>query len=303
ELLLDFGTPNEHIFLFNAREILRKSESDKRILLAIANITKRKKVEKDYLTTIEELGRTNEQLDQFVHVASHDLQEPLRKIMTFVNRITEGRAKLSEDDLEAYLNKIQSSSSRMSALIKNMLNYARLKDPGQLYERTDLNTVMADIIKDFELLIEQKGAELHIGELPTLDAMPLQINQLFYNLISNALKFSSEGVSPIISISSRRLTEEEVDEYPALHSKTKHHEIIVRDNGIGISPEYKEKIFNIFQRLNPSSQYLGTGIGLAICKEIVQNHQGTIFALSKEGEGTAFHVVLPSRRHASENRS
>ena len=195
--------------------------------------------------------------------------------------------------MEIYLDKITTSSERISALIRNMLNYARLAHHGQLYERTDLNAVLKDILCDFELLIEQKDADMHIGEMPSLECIPLQINQLFYNLVSNALKFTKDGTSPIISISSRKLSDEEAKIIETLEKGLKYYEIVVRDNGIGFNKKHNERIFAIFQRLNPSSQYLGTGIGLALCKRITENHFGDIIAESKEGEGAAFHIYLP----------
>lgn len=296
ELTLETDTGGELVFRFNAREIVRVSEARKLILLEISDITRRKAVERNYLTTIDELNRTNEQLDQFVHVASHDLQEPLRKITTFAGRITAKGKGISDKDLDTYLSKITASSARMSALIKNMLNYARLAHHEQLFERTDFDSVLTDILSDFELLIEQKGAEMQIGRLPKLEAVPLQINQLFYNLISNALKFSKEGRSPISSITSRKLPEKEIGDHTSLDPDLSYHEIVVRDNGIGFDERHGQRIFAIFQRLNPSSQYLGTGIGLALCKRIAANHDGEIYAESKKGEGAAFRIILPMAR-------
>ncbi|WP_373517371.1 ATP-binding protein [Pricia sp.] len=296
ELTLETDSDGELVFRFNAREIVRVRESRKLILLEISDITRRKAVERNYLTIIDELNRTNEQLDQFVHVASHDLQEPLRKITTFAGRITDKGKGISDKDLDTYLSKIMASSARMSALIKNMLDYARLAHHEQLFETTDFNTVLKDILSDFELLIEQKGAEMKIGQLPTLEAVPLQINQLFYNLVSNALKFSKEGAAPIISISSRKLSAREASGHTSLDQGLSYHEIVVRDNGIGFGKKYSQKIFAIFQRLNPSGRYLGTGIGLALCKRIAGNHHGEIYAESKGGEGAAFHILLPEAR-------
>ncbi len=293
ELAIETDTYGKRIFRFNAREIERDRKSGKLILLEISDITRRKDVEEVYLTTIDELNRTNEQLDQFVHAASHDLQEPLRKIMTFASRITQKGKGISDRDLETYLSKITGSSARMSALIKSMLEFARLAHHEQLFEPTDLGTVLKDTLSDFEVLVEQKGAEMRIGELPTLEAVPLQINQLFYNLVSKALKFSKEGVPPIISISSRKLSAGESKEHASLDQDLSYHEIVVRDNGIGFGEKYSQRIFAIFHRLNPSSRYLGTGIGLALCKRIAGNHHGEIYAESTEGEGAAFHILLP----------
>ncbi|MGB7393481.1 MAG: ATP-binding protein, partial [Pricia sp.] len=296
EIVFDLKSDGERTFLFNARRVVREKKSDELILLSITDITREKEVEGNYLTTIEELNRTNEQLEQFVHVASHDLQEPLRKISTFATRITESNGKIPQGRLETYLQKITASSARMSALIKNMLNYARLTNHEQLFEPTNVSEVFEDLLSDFELLIEQKEAKLDIGPMPTLEAIPLQINQLFYNLVSNALKFTKDGVAPIVRISSHRLSKEEIEEHPSLDPDRSYYQLDVQDNGIGFGEKYKQQIFTIFQRLNPSSQYLGTGIGLALCKQIAENHHGTIFANSKEGQGAAFHIILPAKQ-------
>jgi two-component system CheB/CheR fusion protein len=294
EITLTWPSGEERSFVFSAREIVQQKETHKLVLLTMQEITERKRKEQDYHATIAELNQTNQQLDQFVYVASHDLQEPLRKIMIFSNRLLEKGDRQSFGDMELYLKKIESSSERMSSLIKNMLNYSRLVHLEKLFEPTDMNQIMVSILADFELLMEQKRATVNIGQLPVLNAIPMQINQLLYNLVSNALKFTKKDVAAVVDISARTVGQETVEKYPSLDPGIPYCEIIVKDNGIGFSPKFKDRIFTIFQRLHQNGQYTGTGIGLSLAKKITENHHGEIFALSEEGKGSEFHVLLPN---------
>ena len=174
-----------------------------------------------------------------------------------------------------------------------MLAFSLINRSGDDFETTDLREVLKNVKNDFEILIQQKGINLTIGDLPTVEAIPLQMNQLFFNLLGNALKFTVDGRQPIISVSSRLLSEDEVLVNDALTSGITYCEIMVKDNGLGFDPQYAEKVFEIFQRLNARTAYDGTGIGLAVCHKIVQNHNGLIHARSKENEGATFHVILP----------
>jgi two-component system, chemotaxis family, CheB/CheR fusion protein len=183
----------------------------------------------------------------------------------------------------------------MSDLINALLNYSRLSHPEDNFIKTDLNDIAKKVISDFDIVIHEKNALITLDKLPTVDAIPLQINQLFHNLISNSLKFSRNGVTPEVRISSRLLSAEEVEE-KGLNENTTYCQIIVKDNGIGFEQEYAEKIFIIFQRLNGKQEYKGTGIGLAICKKIVDTHRGRIFAEGKEGIGAAFNIILPIKQ-------
>jgi two-component system CheB/CheR fusion protein len=291
EIVLRSPSGAKRSFMFNAREIFREKEYGKSILLSIEDITERKMTE-GYKDTIIQLNITNDKLDKYVHVASHDLQEPLRKIMIFSDRLIGKGAFGDPEDMET-LKKIASSAQRMSGLIKGLLEYARLSNHRQQFEQTDLNEILKAIRTDFELLIEEKGAQLKIGELPVLEAISLQMNQLFYNLIGNALKFSREGVSPIVEIGSHPYQEKEVKKHPSLPQGLSYHELIVKDNGIGFEQKYGKQIFIIFQRLRQSRYHTGTGIGLSLAKKIVENHHGEIYAVSEEGKGAAFHVILP----------
>ena len=238
------------------------------------------------------LERSNSELQQFAYVASHDLQEPLRKIITFIDRLQSKYKSNLPDEAKDFMDRITESSKRMSRLIDDLLNFSRVSRTSS-FVTTDLNQVLKNVLKNFDLLIQQTNAEIKIESLPVIEAVPVQMMQLFHNLISNALKFTFTNSKPVIQISNHKLSEEKTAQYPSLNSGTKYIEIIVCDNGIGFRQEFAEKIFSIFQRLHGKSEFPGTGIGLALCKKIVENHSGIIFANSKENEGTSMHVILP----------
>ncbi len=244
-------------------------------------------------TLNEELKQSNSQLDQFAYVASHDLQEPLRKIITFSMRLKDKHNAELSTEVKTYLNKIEDASSRMTTLIKDLLNYSRLLQHEKLFTRVDLNETLKNILSDFEERIVEKKAVFKIETLPTIETIPLQMNQLFYNLISNALKFTKENVAPLITITSSKLSKLEIKKYPSLNTSSNYFEIIFKDNGIGFNQKYDKQIFTIFQRLHDAKTYFGTGIGLALCKKIVENHQGEIFVKAEENKGAAFHIILP----------
>jgi PAS domain S-box-containing protein len=240
----------------------------------------------------EELRKTNKELEQFAYVSSHDLQEPLRKIQTFsqllFNKIDE--TKVTERN---YLQKISNSALRMSDLIRDLLNLSKLSNVDEEFRDTDLSLILENVKTDFEVLIKQKEAELQIQKLPVIHAIPIQMNQLFYNLISNALKFSEKP--PVIQVSYSDITADELRTYNLQGEIKNEHYIKIKfvDNGIGFEQIYADQIFVIFQRLNDRSKFTGTGIGLAICKKIVENHNGFITVESKIDQGTTFHIFLP----------
>jgi len=239
-----------------------------------------------------ELTETNDQLDRYVNLASHDLQEPLRKIMIFSDRLM-GRGNITDDADKTIVGKIEDAAQRMSGLVKGLLEYSRVAHHGELFERTDLNNIVDEILIDFELLIEEKGTKIAVDTLPEIEAVPLQMGQMLNNLIGNALKFTKKDVVPEIQITSRPFPKNKIAEFPALSSELSYTELIVHDNGIGFNPKYQEQIFMIFQRLRQSLEHKGSGIGLSLVKKIVENHHGAIFTVSKEGKGAAFHVILP----------
>lgn len=245
-----------------------------------------------------DLTHTNEQLRQFAYVASHDLQEPLRKINVYSDRLVDSIRKGSNYDTQvSYLNKIITSANRMSNLIHDLLNFSRLDSVQESFTPTDLNSIAEKVREDFEILIAQKSANITIGHLGVIEANPLHMNQLIYNLLGNALKFSREGVQPVINIQSRELSREEISEFETLNPSWPYRELIVSDNGIGFDQQFAMQVFVIFQRLHGNGKFEGTGIGLALCKKIIDHHQGEIYALSKEGEGSSFHILLPVSRN------
>jgi PAS domain S-box-containing protein len=236
----------------------------------------------------EDLIRTNLELEQFAFVASHDLQEPLRKIRTFTTMLQEKQA--DDPNREEYLDKIHLSAERMSLLIRDVLDYSRIVKTDDMFVAIDLNEIFANVVADYELLIEQKNATVTSARLPVVHGIPLQFSQLFSNLIGNALKFSD--TNPLIEVSSAMAGAAEARAMGELNPSAQYLKLIFRDNGIGFEQQYADKIFTIFQRLNDRNKYAGTGIGLAMCKKIVENHHGFITAQSEPGRGATFTVYL-----------
>jgi signal transduction histidine kinase len=240
-----------------------------------------------------ELERQNEQLASYNYIASHDLQEPLRKIETFSSQLQAKYASLLPDDARHMLDKMSSASGRMRALIQDLLNYSRIAELDKFSSSVDLNEVIVAVLNDFELLIQEKNARIEAGKLPVLSAISIQMTQLFYNLLGNALKFTRQDVTPEIKISSIALPDVEKQKFERLNPNLSYCVISVRDNGIGFEKKYEQQVFNLFRRLHSKDEYSGTGIGLALSKKIVENHGGIIYSQSKENEGASFHVVLP----------
>jgi two-component system, chemotaxis family, CheB/CheR fusion protein len=246
---------------------------------------------------IIDLEHSNKNLEQFAFIASHDLQEPLRKIQTFSSMLANTYKNDFSPGANALLAKINASSIRMSALIQDVLNFSSIDKETNAFGASDLNLIINNVIGDFSLLIEEKLARIEVGKLPVVDAIPMQVNQLFYNLVSNGLKFAKKDVPPQINITARHLPAFEVAKYSHLNKNVAYVEILFEDNGIGFEQKYSEKIFEIFQRLDTQKLFSGTGIGLALCKKIVGNHDGEIFVESRPGEGSLFHVILPAKRN------
>ncbi len=273
---------------------LRNTKNEIIGLLSITkDITEVVKMNEDIEQKNQDLEKMNKELASFSYIASHDLQEPLRKILTYSSRLMDKHKDKLSDESVALMNKIESSALRMKTLIQNLLEYSRLTSQENQMESTDLNTIISDILNDFELLAEQKKAKIKSGKLPVVHAIPLQMNQLFYNLLGNALKFSKKDIAPVIHITARTLSEKEVKKNAALNHKMSYCEILFSDNGIGFDQKFAEKIFITFQRLNSVSEYPGTGIGLALSKKIVENHSGQLYAESEPEKGAVFHVILP----------
>lgn len=253
-------------------------------------------LEKKVKERTRSLEAANEELEQFAYVSSHDLQEPLRKIQTFADLIRESANDTLDEGSRTYLAKIITTATRMSKLLKDLLNFSRLHHSEEI-TAVDIGEIVSGICEDLELVISQSQAEIRIeNELPTLPGYHAQLKQLFYNLINNSLKFRSPDRLPLIRISSRIVRPDELTQLADLHPDGDYWEVIVGDNGIGFEQKYADQIFTIFQRLHGKSKYEGTGIGLAICRKVVSNHGGTIYALSSPEQGAEFHMLLPAVR-------
>lgn len=237
------------------------------------------------------LEMSNNDLQQFASVASHDLQEPLRKIQIFSNLLKESGAPHLPSDSQNYINKIIDSSDRMKTLIVEVLNYSKLSAAHKSFEEVDLKTVIMEMLEDFELLIKEKKAEIIVGELPLIEANRGQMRQVLQNIFSNALKFSKEKESSRIWISAKRLREKSFESRE--DEQGPYCLISIKDNGIGFDEKYLSHIFTLFERLHPKDNYEGTGIGLAITKKIMEKHNGLVSAKSTPGEGAEFLLLLP----------
>jgi len=251
------------------------------------DLTERKMAEDTMKKYLIELERQNRELEQFAYVSSHDLQEPLRKIRTFSDLL---ESKVEDTDQKTYLKKINSSAERMSELIKDLLDYSRLNSEGLELVLVDLNTILENVKTDLEVLIDQKNAQIINDRLPVIGGIPIQFNQLFMNLLSNSLKFNTG--QPIIKIQAKTAPLYEIVA-AKLDTKRSYVKITFTDNGIGFEQEYSDRIFTIFQRLNTRQKFNGTGIGLAMCKKIVENHKGYIKASGRQDNGATFTIYLP----------
>ena len=297
----------ETVYVNFVYEAYRETDGSISGILAIAvdvteQVTARQTIEEvvlDRTLALEhanvDLKKSNEELAQFAYIASHDLQEPIRKISIFSELLINHLKQKVDDQLMNYLEKISDSSGRMISLIKDVLNYSQLIKENEIFEEVDLNKILENVLLDYDLLIEQKGASVHVESLQSIEANPIQMSQLFGNIIGNALKFSRSDLKPIITISTNIISEEERDEL-GLRKDLEFINIRFADNGIGFKNDYTDQIFGIFRRLHRRSEYEGTGIGLALCKKICLNHQGTIHATGSSEKGAVFNAIFPKRQ-------
>jgi PAS domain S-box-containing protein len=246
------------------------------------DIRERKRAEADMRESHTRLEQSNRELEDFAYVASHDLQEPLRKIQAFGDRLKAKYAAELPAQARDYIERMQSAAERMQTLINDLLSFSRVTTRAHPFGTVDLGVVAAEVAHDLEMRTHEVNGRIMIGDLPTIDADSLQMRQLLQNLASNALKFHREDVPPVVEI--------------AASVTNGHASITVADNGIGFEEKYADRIFTMFERLHGRGKYDGTGIGLAICRKIVERHGGTISATSTPGSGARFTVVLPLKQ-------
>ncbi|MEI6561573.1 MAG: CHASE3 domain-containing protein [Verrucomicrobiota bacterium] len=260
-----------------------------------ADISERKLAEEKLRIFAAQLERSNAELRDFASVASHDLQEPLRKIQAFADRLRLKCADALGDEGLDYLARMQNAAGRMQTLIQDLLTLSYVTSRAQPFARVNLGQVVQGVLSDLELRIEQGGAKIEVGGLPEIDADPVQMRQLFQNLISNALKFHKPGQPPEVTLSARIFPSPE-PQLPGAGPGEEICQIVVADNGIGFEAQYVEQVFTLFQRLHSREEYEGTGIGLAVCRKIAHRHGGSIVAKSEKGQGATFIVKLPVKQ-------
>ncbi|QDH80352.1 hypothetical protein FKX85_15425 [Echinicola soli] len=280
----------EYIHVSSLKKIVQESWG-KILTTVVRDITTERDAELKLKVQNAELKKINEQLSSFNHIASHDLQEPLRKIQTFISRINDDIDQVPAD-MVSYFLKIQKSAERMQQLILDLLDFSRVSRIEEEFRTVDLNELVSKSINEMAIAIEEKNGTVHCAKLPTIKVIPFQLIQLFNNLISNSIKYADPERPPEIIISAGPVTE--IDQLQSEPSERKQLvKITFEDNGIGFEQEYAMTIFDLFQRLHPRTSFSGTGIGLAICKKIVQIHHGEIFATGEPGKGARFTILLP----------
>jgi signal transduction histidine kinase len=263
----------------------RRQEIAQRLLEAKAHMKFSSELKEQVNERTSELQKLNEDLLSFTHIVSHDLKEPVRKIKFFVSVV---KTKLGPDiKADEHFQKVEASAARLYTLVDGIEKYIEVQDTQLLMELIDLNECVDLIRNDLELLIKSKGGEIIAGNLPWIEGIKLLISKLFYNLFENSLKFSNPDVPPIIK----------VDSVNRVINGKQYIELTVSDNGIGFDPQYAEKIFHSFTRLHPKDKFEGTGLGLTLCKKIVERHKGNIVARSNNDSGASFHILLPIRQH------
>jgi signal transduction histidine kinase len=256
------------------------------------DITKRKEMERSLLQNTYQLQQSNASLEEFAYVASHDLKEPLRKISTFGDRIIQTQQERLNDDGKIYLKKIIDASQRMQTMISDLLSISMITGD-RSFQPFSLQTIVEEVKQTLEFKIEKNDAIIEASGLPVANIVPSQFRQLFQNLLSNSLKFTRDNVQPHIRINWAYVGPDEIDKVQ-INKANQYLKLDIIDNGIGFEDEYAGKIFQIFQRLHGRSEYEGTGIGLAICKKIVEHHGGTIYAHGHLGQGSTFTIILPA---------
>ncbi|HEY3386196.1 MAG TPA: PAS domain S-box protein [Saprospiraceae bacterium] len=271
------------IFIGFARNIADRKFSESQLKNKAAQIAEK----------VIELQRANKELEAFTYVSSHDLQEPLRKIQTFAGRILEGEHQHLSEKGKDMFRRMQEAGQRMQALIQDLLAFSRVNSTERIFEKANLNEIIEQVKREFKEIIEEKKATIEVSEMCKANIIRFQFRQLMQNLISNSLKFSRSDTPPRIIIKDEMAKGIELN-HPKLIAEKDYCHITFMDNGIGFEPEFSEKVFEVFQKLHTRDEFAGTGIGLAIVKKIVENHEGIITATSELTKGTKFDIYIPA---------
>jgi signal transduction histidine kinase len=250
------------------------------------------------LENIERLESANRDLDRFAFMASHDLQEPLRKMLMFSDRLGHKYKDILDDEGKMFISRIQHAGERMQALIKDILLFSKTSIERPVFVETDLNEILTEVLSEMETVVNDKNAKIEADQLPNLSVNPVLMRPLFHNLISNAIKYAKKDVQPVVKIYSEYSAGQNGSDPNEI--KNKYCRIYVEDNGIGFDQKYSEQIFGMFKRLHLHSEFEGTGIGLALCKKIVEEHNGFITARSKINEGSVFIISLPVQQPSTQ---
>lgn len=276
-------------------EVTVSKLDDEHLIHVFTDVTPIKQAQLQLERSVEDLKRSNKNLEEFAYAASHDLKEPVRKIHFFADRLKDSLGERLSPGERAYLERMEVASSRMNTLIEDLLTYSALSQQGVEKEVVDLNELMDQVVSDLDLEIEQRGAVISVPELFTLEGHRWQLQQAFQNVIGNALKYCKPSTAPVITVSCSKLNGWETDRPLSVDEGAKDYYLIrVSDNGIGFDPADAERIFNVFTRLHGRTEYKGTGVGLSIVRKVIENHQGRIWAESQPGEGSVFNIILPA---------
>ncbi len=292
------GKKNVKVIHSLRKMILDNDGKPMKLVGSIRDISANRFIEDNLKKHVDELNRSNKELEEFAYIASHDLQEPLRKISTFSDRLSEKYSNALTEEGTMYLQRIIASAENMRLLINNLLEFSRITKSTQPFSPANLNFILHQVKTELELIIEETGTVIQCDHLPTIIGSATQLKQLFTNLINNSIKFRKPYVRPIINIETGTLNSKEKIARNLSQSIT-YHKIQITDNGIGFENEYATRIFQVFQRLHGKSEYPGSGIGLAICKKIVEHHHGLIFAENIPGCGARFTCILPEQQLTS----
>ena len=273
---------------------IMSSRLNHEVLVTFTDYTPVKKLQLQLEDTIKELKRSNANLQDFAYIASHDLQEPLRKIKFFADRLKTKYSEVLDGEGDLILNRIEAATGRMASLINDLLEYSQLSSSQSLIDSVSLANVVKEVLIDLETSIQQKQATIHLAELPVIKADGVMLRQMFQNLLSNSLKYSDPMVPPVINIFCNQMTGADSGIHVSPHDEQRmFYCVFIRDNGIGFEQVHAERIFQIFQRLHGRSEYPGTGVGLAIVQKVVERHNGYIAATSTPGKGATFKILFP----------